>query len=238
MPKDIKLFALAKQLNVGIGSLKESLERRNVPNMEKITPNTRVSQEIAMQLLQEHGKHLGKERLEEILHELDGSAPAKPQVTESEVKETKEEKKPKGVKHIETEIPEEKRPSLNIKGTIKQEAKKQETKPTATPKAESKAEAKPKAETKRETKPTPKAEPKKEPTPQPETEPQPEPKPEIKAEVAPTHKAPAKEEVTSTPTPTLVEVKEEVKASVEEPTPTPEGSEVFRPSPAASHGGC
>ena len=33
MPKDIKLFALAKQLNVGIGSLKESLERRNVPNM-------------------------------------------------------------------------------------------------------------------------------------------------------------------------------------------------------------
>ena len=43
MPKDIKLFALAKQLNVGIGSLKESLERRNVPNMEKITPNTRVS---------------------------------------------------------------------------------------------------------------------------------------------------------------------------------------------------
>jgi len=233
MPKDIKLFALAKQLNVGIGSLKESLERRNVPNMEKITPNTRVSQEIAMQLLQEHGKHLGKERLEEILHELDGSAPAKPQVTEPEVKETKEEKKPKAVKHIETEIPEEKRPSLNIKGTIKQEAKKQETKPTATPKAEPKAEAKAKAETKRETKPTPKAEPKKEPTPQPEAEPKPEPKPEVKAEVAPTPKAPAKEEVTSTPTPTLAEVKEEVKASVEEATPTPEGSEVFRPSTAA-----
>ena len=233
MPKDIKLFALAKQLNVGIGSLKESLERRNVPNMEKITPNTRVSQEIAMQLLQEHGKHLGKERLEEILHELDGSAPAKPQVTEPEVKETKEEKKPKAVKHIETEIPEEKRPSLKIKGTIKQEAKKQETKPTATPKAEPKAEAKAKAETKRETKPTPKAEPKKEPTPQPEAEPKPEPKPEVKAEVAPTPKAPAKEEVTSTPTPTLAEVKEEVKASVEEATPTPEGSEVFRPSTAA-----
>lgn len=233
MPKDIKLFALAKQLNVGIGSLKESLERRNVPNMEKITPNTRVSQEIAMQLLQEHGKHLGKERLEEILHELDGSAPAKPQVTEPEVKEIKEMKKPKGVKHIETEIPEEKRPNLNIKGTIKQEAKKQETKPTATPKAEPKAEAKPKAETKRETKPTPKAEPKKEPTPQPEAEPKPEPKSEAKVEVAPTPKAPAKEEVTSTPTPTLVEVKEEVKASVEEPTPTPEGSEVFRPSTAA-----
>lgn len=233
MPKDIKLFALAKQLNVGIGSLKESLERRNVPNMEKITPNTRVSQEIAMQLLQEHGKHLGKERLEEILHELDGSAPAKPQVTEPEVKETKEEKKPKAVKHIETEIPEEKRPSLKIKGTIKQEAKKQETKPTATPKAEPKAEAKAKAETKRETKPTPKAEPKKEPTPQPEAEPKPEPKSEAKVEVAPTPKAPAKEEVTSTPTPTLAEVKEEVKASVEEATPTPEGSEVFRPSTAA-----
>ena len=233
MPKDIKLFALAKQLNVGIGSLKESLERRNVPNMEKITPNTRVSQEIAMQLLQEHGKHLGKERLEEILHELDGSAPAKPQVTEPEVKETKEEKKPKAVKHIETEIPEEKRPSLNIKGTIKQEGKKQETKPAASPKAEPKAEAKPKAETKRETKPTPKAEPKKEPTPQPEAEPKPEPKSEAKVEVTPTPKAPAKEEVTSTPTPTLVEVKEEVKAPVEEPTPTPEGSEVFRPSTAA-----
>ena len=229
MPKDIKLFALAKQLNVGIGSLKESLERRNVPNMEKITPNTRVSQEIAMQLLQEHGKHLGKERLEEILHELDGSAPAKPQVTEPEVKETKEEKKPKAVKHIETEIPEEKRPSLNIKGTIKQEGKKQETKPAASPKAEPKAEAKPKAETK----PTPKAEPKKEPTPQPEAEPKPEPKSEAKVEVTPTPKAPAKEEVTSTPTPTLVEVKEEVKAPVEEPTPTPEGSEVFRPSTAA-----
>ena len=233
MPKDIKLFALAKQLNVGIGSLKESLERRNVPNMEKITPNTRVSQEIAMQLLQEHGKHLGKERLEEILHELDGSAPAKPQVTEPEVKEPKEEKKPKGVKHIETEIPEEKRPSLNIKGTIKQEAKKQETKPTATPKAEPKAEAKAKAETKRETKPTPKAEPKKEPTPQPEAEPKPEPKPEVKAEVAPSPKAPAKEEVTGTPTPTLVEAKEEVKPTAEEATPTPEGSEVFRPSTAA-----
>ncbi|WP_299554333.1 translation initiation factor IF-2 [uncultured Porphyromonas sp.] len=229
----MKLFALAKQLNVGIGSLKESLERRNVPNMEKITPNTRVSQEIAMQLLQEHGKHLGKERLEEILHELDGSAAAKPQVTEPEVKETKEEKKPKGVKHIETEIPEEKRPSLNIKGTIKQEAKKQETKPTATPKVEPKAEAKPKAETKRETKPAPKAEPKKEPTPQPEAEPKPEPKSEAKAEGAPTPKAPGKEEITSTPTPTLVEAKEEVKPTAEEATPTPEGSEVFRPSTAS-----
>ena len=60
MPKDIKLFTLAKELNVGIGSFKDSLEKKNVLDVNTITPNTRVPREVAEQLIAEHGKGMGK----------------------------------------------------------------------------------------------------------------------------------------------------------------------------------
>ena len=77
MPKEIKLFILSKELNVGVGSLKDSLERRGFPNAEAVNPNTKVSLDLASQLIQEHGKHLGKDRLEAILAKLTSPAPAK-----------------------------------------------------------------------------------------------------------------------------------------------------------------
>ena len=62
MPKDIKLFTLAKELNVGIGSFKDSLEKKNVLDVNTITPNTRVPREVAEQLIAEHGKGHGQGR--------------------------------------------------------------------------------------------------------------------------------------------------------------------------------
>ena len=47
MPKDIKLIALAKELNVGIGSFKDSLEKKDGSDASAISPNTRVSREVA-----------------------------------------------------------------------------------------------------------------------------------------------------------------------------------------------
>ena len=82
MPKDIKLFTLAKKLNVGIGSFKDSLEKKNVLDVNTITPNTRVPREVAEQLIAEHGKGMGKAEIAALLDTLSGAAakpaPAKP----------------------------------------------------------------------------------------------------------------------------------------------------------------
>ena len=95
MPKEIKLFVLSKKLNVGIGSLKDSLERRSFPNIESVNPNTKVSLDLATQLVQEHGKHLGKERVDAILAELTSPAPAKAATEETKTTKEAPEKKPK-----------------------------------------------------------------------------------------------------------------------------------------------
>ena len=219
MPKDIKLFTLAKELNVGIGSFKESLEKKDVLDVNTINPNTRVPRQIAEQLIAEHGRGMGKAEISQLLDKLDGSAatpktePAKPK------EEPKAESRPAKETHIETVIPEDRRPSLNIKGSI--------------------ADLKPKAEVK----PEPKVEVKPEPKPQPKATPAPKPQPEAKPAEAPApakveEPKPAKPEAKTEPAP-KAEPKVEVKP---EPTPAPEAKapekeeptvrepEIYRPS--------
>ncbi|WP_298574125.1 translation initiation factor IF-2 [uncultured Porphyromonas sp.] len=219
MPKDIKLFTLAKELNVGIGSFKESLEKKDVLDVNTINPNTRVPRQIAEQLIAEHGRGMGKAEISQLLDKLDGSAatpktePAKPK------EEPKPESRPAKETHIETVIPEDRRPSLNIKGSI--------------------ADLKPKAEVK----PEPKVEVKPEPKPQPKATPAPKPQPEAKPAEAPApakveEPKPAKPEAKTEPAP-KPEPKVEVKP---EPTPAPEAKapekeeptvrepEIYRPS--------
>ena len=219
MPKDIKLFTLAKELNVGIGSFKESLEKKDVLDVNTINPNTRVPRQIAEQLIAEHGRGMGKAEISQLLDKLDGSAatpktePAKPK------EEPKAESRPAKETHIETVIPEDRRPSLNIKGSI--------------------ADLKPKAEVK----PEPKVEVKPEPKPEPKATPAPKPQPEAKPAEAPApakveEPKPAKPEAKTEPAP-KPEPKVEVKP---EPTPAPEAKapekeeptvrepEIYRPS--------
>ena len=209
MPKDIKLIALAKELNVGIGSFKDSLEKKDGSDASAISPNTRVSREVAEQLVAEHGKGMTKAAIAELLDNLSGAtakpAPAKP---EKKAEAPVAEAAPAKPKHIETVIPEDRRPSLNIKGTIATEKK-------AAPKPEPQAEPKEKPAT-----PKPAPAPKEE-APTPKVEAKPEVKPEPKP--APAPKVEAKPEVKPEPKPTpapKVEAKPEVKPApvAEEPT--------------------
>ena len=209
MPKDIKLIALAKELNVGIGSFKDSLEKKDGSDASAISPNTRVSREVAEQLVAEHGKGMTKAAIAELLDNLSGAtakpAPAKP---EKKAEAPVAEPAPAKPKHIETVIPEDRRPSLNIKGTIATEKK-------DAPKPEPQAEPKGKPAT-----PKPAPAPKEE-APTPKVEAKPEVKPEPKP--APAPKVEAKPEVKPEPKPTpapKVEAKPEVKPApvAEEPT--------------------
>ena len=215
MPKDIKLIALAKELNVGIGSFKDSLEKKDGSDASAISPNTRVSREVAEQLVAEHGKGMTKAAIAELLDNLSGvtakPAPAKP---EKKAEAPVAEPAPAKPKHIETVIPEDRRPSLNIKGTIATEKK-------AAPKPEPQAEPKEKPAT-----PKPAPAPKEE-APTPKVEAKPEVKPEPKP--APTPKEEAKPEVKPEPKPTpapKVEAKPEVKP---EPKPTADEPTVREP---------
>ena len=230
MPKDIKLFTLAKELNVGIGSFKDSLEKKNVLDVNTITPNTRVPREVAEQLIAEHGKGMGKAEIAALLDTLSGAA-AKPAPAKLAAKPEAPaaEPAPAKVKHIETVVPEDRRPSLNIKGSISTE-KKAEAKPAAKAKAEPKPKPAPapkaeapapaaKPEPKVEVKPEPKPEPAPAPTPKVETpapkaEPKPEPKP-----------APAPE-----PAPAAPAAKPEPKAAPAAEEPTVREPEIYRPS--------
>ena len=246
MPKEIKLFILSKELNVGVGSLKDSLERRGFPNAEAVNPNTKVSLDLASQLIQEHGKHLGKDRLEAILAKLTSPAPAKERAQEPRPAQEAPEKKPREVTHIDTVVPEDRRPSLNIKGSIKP------AEPKPAPQPEVKEE--PKVEVKPAPEPEKKVAKQEEPKPEKKAEPKPEVKPEAKAEVKPQPEpekkgepsAPQKEEPKSEP---KSEVKSESKsepkqspetpspeskpATEDKPTPTEPHGEVFRPSTAS-----
>ena len=202
MPKDIKLFTLAKELNVGIGSFKDSLEKKNVLDVNTITPNTRVPREVAEQLIAEHGKGMGKAEIAALLDTLSGAA-AKPEAPAAEPAPAK-------VKHIETVVPEDRRPSLNIKGSIA---------------TEKKAEAKPAAKAKAEPKPKPAPAPKAE-APAPEVKP--EPKVEIKPEPKP-DPAPAPTPKVEAPAP-KAEPKPEPKAAPAAEEPTVREPEIYRPS--------
>ena len=211
MPKDIKLIALAKELNVGIGSFKDSLEKKDGSDASAISPNTRVSREVAEQLVAEHGKGMTKAAIAELLDNLSGAtakpAPAKP---EKKAEAPVAEPAPAKPKHIETVIPEDRRPSLNIKGTIATEKKAApKPKPQAEPK-EKPATPKP-APAPKEEAPTPKVEAK--PEVKPEPKPAPAPKVEAKPEVKPEPKPTPAPKVEAKP-----EVKPEPKPTADEPT--------------------
>ena len=162
MPKDIKLIALAKELNVGVGSIQETLEKKNLIEGVNITPNTRVSRQIAEQLIAEHGRGLDRAKITDLLDKLDGSKvvskPAEEKPAPTPKPEKAEEEKPVKSQYIETSIPEERRMGLKIKGNIADLQPKAE--PTAekevkpAPQPESKVEAKPKAKEVKEVKPS------------------------------------------------------------------------------------
>ena len=230
MPKDIKLFTLAKELNVGIGSFKDSLEKKNVLDVNTITPNTRVPREVAEQLIAEHGKGMGKAEIAALLDTLSGAAakpaPAKPA---AKPEAPAAEPAPAKVKHIETVVPEDRRPSLNIKGSIATE-KKAEPKPAPKAKAEPKPAPAPKAEAPApEVKPEPKVEVK--PEPKPEPAPAPAPKVEAPAPKAePKPKPEPKPAPTPDPAPAAPAAKPEPKAAPAAEEPTVREPEIFRPS--------
>ncbi len=226
MPKDIKLFTLAKELNVGIGSFKDSLEKKNVLDVNTITPNTRVPREVAEQLIAEHGKGMGKAEIAALLDTLSGAAakpaPAKP-ATKPEAPAA--EPAPAKVKHIETVVPEDRRPSLNIKGSIATE-KKAEAKPA--PKAKAEPKPKPAPAPKAEAPaPAAKPEPKVEVKPEPKPEPAPAPAPKVEA---PAPKAEPKTAPAPEPAPAAPEVKPEPKAAPAAEEPTVREPEIYRPS--------
>ena len=235
MPKEIKLFILSKELNVGVGSLKDSLERRGFPNAEAVNPNTKVSLDLASQLIQEHGKHLGKDRLEAILAKLTSPAPAKERAQEPRPAQEAPEKKPREVTHIDTVVPEDRRPSLNIKGSIKP------TEPKPAPQPEVKEE--PKVEVKPAPEPEKKVAKQEEPKPEKKAEPKPEVKPEAKAEVkaeAKSQPEPEKKAEPSTPQKeeTKSEPKSEVKSEVKsEPKQSPQSKPATedKPTPTEPH---
>lgn len=220
MPKDIKLITLAKELNVGIGSFKESLEKKEGSDANAITPNTRVSREVAEQLVAEHGKGMTKAEIASLLDNLSGAtakpAPAKP---EAKVEAPAAEPAPAKPKHIETVVPEDRRPSLHIKGTI---ATQKKAAPKPEPQAESKekpATAKP-APAPKEEAPAPKVEAK------PEVKPEPVPAPqEVKAEVKPEPKPAPAPKVEAKP-----EVQPEVKPTPAAEEPTVREPELYRAS--------
>ena len=220
MPKDIKLITLAKELNVGIGSFKESLEKKEGSDANAITPNTRVSREVAEQLVAEHGKGMTKAEIASLLDNLSGAtakpAPAKP---EAKVEAPAVEPAPAKPKHIETVVPEDRRPSLNIKGSIATQKK-------AAPKPELQAEPKEKPATAKpapapkEEAPAPKVEAK------PEVKPEPVPAPqEVKAEVKPEPKPAPAPKVEAKP-----EVQPEVKPTPASEEPTVREPELYRAS--------
>ena len=219
MPKDIKLFTLAKELNVGIGSFKESLEKKDVLDVNTINPNTRVPRQIAEQLIAEHGRGMGKAEISQLLDKLDGSV-ATPKAEPTKPKEEpKAESRPAKETHIETVIPEDRRPSLNIKGSIADLKPKAEVKPE--PKVEVKPEPKPEPKATPAPKPQPEAKPAEAPAPAKVEEPKPA-KPEVKTEPAP--KAEPKVDVKPEPTPASeAKVPEKEEPTVREP-------EIYRPS--------
>ena len=227
MPKEIKLFTLAKKLNVGMNSFRTSLEKRNVPGADNINPNSRVPVDVALQLIQEHGKGMNKTQIDELITELQGGAPkAEPVAAPAPAPE-----QPAAPAKEESPQPApepSRRQGLKVVGKLAADGSIQKSEPAApAPKVEA-----PKAEVKPEPTPqpapaapaakveeAPKAEPKAEVKPEPAAA-QPEPAaPAAKVEEAP--KAEAKPEP-SPAAPAAEQPADEV--------PTEREPEIFRPS--------
>lgn len=218
MPKDIKLFALAKELTVGVASLQETLVKKNLFEGDNITPNTRVSREIAEQLVAEHGRGLDRAKIADLLDGLSGAKPAaKPAEPKSAPAPAPEETaptKPASGRHIETAIPEERRMGLKIKGNIAD----------LQPKAE--VEAKPQEQPAPAPAPQPAPAPEQKAEPKEAPAPAPQPAPEVKTpEVKTPEVKPAEEKAPATPAAPAQPVAEK-KAD----EPTVRETEIFRPS--------
>ena len=222
MPKEIKLFTLAKKLNVGMNSFRTSLEKRNVPGADNINPNSRVPVDVALQLIQEHGKGMNKTQIDELITELQGGAPkAEPAAAPASAAE-----QPAAPAKEEAPQPApepSRRQGLKVVGKLAADGSIQKSEPAApapkveAPKAEAKPEPAPQPAPKVEE--APKAEPKAEVKPEPVAA-QPEPAaPAAKVEEAP--KAEAKPEP-SPAAPAAEQPADEV--------PTEREPEIFRPS--------
>ena len=227
MPKEIKLFTLAKKLNVGMNSFRTSLEKRNVPGADNINPNSRVPVDVALQLIQEHGKGMNKTQIDELITELQGGAPkAEPAAAPAPAPE-----QPAAPAKEEAPQPApepSRRQGLKVVGKLAADGSIQKSEPAApAPKVEA-----------------PKAEVKPEPTPQPapaapaakvEEAPKAEPKAEVKPEpvaVQPEPAAPAakveeapKAEAKPEPSPAAP-----AAAQPAEDVPTEREPEIYRPS--------
>ena len=257
MPKEIKLFTLAKKLNVGMNSFRTSLEKRNVPGADNINPNSRVPVDVALQLIQEHGKGMNKTQIDELIAELQGGAPkaepaAAPALAPEQPAAPAKEEAPQPAPEPS------RRQGLKVVGKLAADGSIQKSEPAA---PEPKVEA-PKAEVKPEPAPqptpaapaakvekAPKAEPKAEVKPEPVAA-QPEPAaPAAKVEEAPKAepKAEAKPEpvaVQPEPAAPAAKVEEAPKAEAKpeprptapaaeqpaEEVPTEREPEIFRPS--------
>ena len=222
MPKEIKLFTLAKKLNVGMNSFRTSLEKRNVPGADNINPNSRVPVDVALQLIQEHGKGMNKTQIDELITELQGGAPkAEPAAAPASAAE-----QPAAPAKEEAPQPApepSRRQGLKVVGKLAADGSIQKSEPAApapkveAPKAEAKPEPAPQPAPKVEE--APKAEPKAEVKPEPVAA-QPEPAaPAAKVEEAP--QAEAKPEP-SPAAPAAEQPADEV--------PTEREPEIFRPS--------
>ena len=227
MPKEIKLFTLAKKLNVGMNSFRTSLEKRNVPGADNINPNSRVPVDVALQLIQEHGKGMNKTQIDELITELQGGAP-KAEPTAVPAPAAEQPAAPAKEEAPQPAPEPSRRQGLKVVGKLAADGSIQKSEPAApAPKVEA-----PKAEVKPEPTPqpapaapaakveeAPKAEPKAEVKPEPAAA-QPEPAaPAAKVEEAP--KAEAKPEP-SPAAPAAEQPAEEV--------PTEREPEIFRPS--------
>ena len=227
MPKEIKLFTLAKKLNVGMNSFRTSLEKRNVPGADNINPNSRVPVDVALQLIQEHGKGMNKTQIDELIAELQGGAPkAEPAAAPAPAPE-----QPAAPAKEEAPQPApepSRRQGLKVVGKLAADGSIQKSEPaTPAPKVEA-----------------PKAEVKPEPTPQPapaapaakvEEAPKAEPKTEVKPEPVATRPEPAapaakveeapKAEAKPEPSPAAPAAEQPA-----EDVPTEREPEIFRPS--------
>ncbi len=220
----IKLFSLAKEFNVGVGSLASFLRKKGF-NVEENNPNVRIENEEFELLLTEFGKT--KDETERIRKKFIKQKPTAPAATASKAEE---KETPKDTQEITTKVPEEMRPHLTIKGKVETEQQ-----PTAAPHKEKTPPAAPQKKEEKEAAPrkAPAAteKPKQE-QPQPATPPKQE-KP-AKAAPAPTPApAPVKEEK-PTPKeeqPQVVETKQKPQEPVARPaeeTEKPETEELFR----------
>ena len=235
MPKEIKLFTLAKKLNVGMNSFRTSLEKRNVPGADNINPNSRVPVDVALQLIQEHGKGMNKTQIDELIAELQGGAP-KAEPTAAPAPAPEQPAAPAKEEAPQPAPEPSRRQGLKVVGKLAADGSIQKSEPAApAPKVEA-----PKAEVKPE--PTPQSAPAA-PAAKAEEAPKAEPKPEVKPEpvaaqpepaapAAKVEKAPkAEPKAEAKPEPVVVQPEPAAPAAKVEEAPKAEAKP--EPSPAA-----